>query len=289
MQDGQNLFDNATAYAGEWQIDETLNTLFAQGDFGAIVIGIENGGGLRIDEYSPWVNTSYIEGGEGDAYIQFIAETLKPYVDANYRTRPEPQYNALIGSSLGALISTYGGVKYSGTFSKIGSFSPAYWFVESELNNYITSSSADLSSMRIYHVAGINESTTMSSNIQQVDANLKMNGLLSVNSLVKLDTYGQHNENYWKGEFAAAYQWLFMNEVLTVQNANLKKLKIKVEKNQIFVSGLSSKTQGEIMDSTGRLIETIQLNNGWNSFRSNLTHGVYYLKTKDQNLRFVAK
>lgn len=289
MQDGQNLFDNSTAFSGEWQIDETLNTLFSQGDYGAIVIGIDNGGGSRIDEYSPWVNASYNEGGEGDAYMQFIAETLKPYVDANYRTRPEAKYNALIGSSLGALISTYGGVKYSGTFSKIGSFSPAYWFVQSELNNFITSSSADLSTLRIYHVAGSNESATMTANIQQIEAALRTKGLNATNSLIKMDAYGQHNESYWRGEFAAAYKWLFLNELLSVQNTDMKKVKITVEKNRIFVSGLGEKSQGEIIDSTGRLHETIHLNNGWNSFRSNLTRGVYYLKTKDQSLRFIAK
>ena len=125
MQDGQNLFDNATSFAGEWQVDETLNNLFAQGDYGTIVIGIDNGGSNRINEYTPWNNPEY-GGGEGDQYMQFVAETLKPYVDANYRTKPSAEYNALIGSSLGALISNYGGVKYSGIFQK-------NWFIQSGL------------------------------------------------------------------------------------------------------------------------------------------------------------
>ena len=43
MQDGQNLFDNLTSFSGEWQVDETLNNLFNQGDYGAIVVGIDNG------------------------------------------------------------------------------------------------------------------------------------------------------------------------------------------------------------------------------------------------------
>ena len=53
MEDGQNLFDNSTSFSGEWQIDETLNTLFSQGNYGAIVVGIDNGGGERLNEYSP--------------------------------------------------------------------------------------------------------------------------------------------------------------------------------------------------------------------------------------------
>jgi alpha-glucosidase len=65
MQDGQNLFDNATSFSGEWQVDETLNTLYNQGNYGAIVVGIDNGGSNRLNEYSPWVNPSF-GGGQGD-------------------------------------------------------------------------------------------------------------------------------------------------------------------------------------------------------------------------------
>ncbi|MBV6655616.1 MAG: alpha/beta hydrolase, partial [Mameliella sp.] len=77
MHDGQNLFDAATAAFGEWEVDESLNALFQDGDPGVIVVGIDNGGGLRLNEYSPWINPSY-GGGEGAAYVDFIVETLKP-------------------------------------------------------------------------------------------------------------------------------------------------------------------------------------------------------------------
>nr|NQU93451.1 alpha/beta hydrolase [Bacteroidota bacterium] len=51
MHDGQNLFDAATSYAGEWEVDETLNDLFTEGKGVPIVVGIDNGGTFRIDEY----------------------------------------------------------------------------------------------------------------------------------------------------------------------------------------------------------------------------------------------
>ena len=66
MHDGQNLFDAATSYAGEWGIDETLDSLHAAGDPGVIVVGIDNGGERRLDEYSPWRNERH-GGGEGAA------------------------------------------------------------------------------------------------------------------------------------------------------------------------------------------------------------------------------
>ncbi len=86
MHDGQNLFIPETSFAGEWEIDESLNQLFEQGDEGCIVIGIDNGGSTRTDEYSPWVNVNF-GGGEGDEYMEFIVNTLKPHIDANYRTQ----------------------------------------------------------------------------------------------------------------------------------------------------------------------------------------------------------
>jgi predicted alpha/beta superfamily hydrolase len=85
MHDGQNLFDVLTAYSGEWEVDEALNTLASQGHKVPIVVGIDNGGTNRIGEYTPWSNPDY-GGGDGDLYIRFIVETLKPYIDQHYRT-----------------------------------------------------------------------------------------------------------------------------------------------------------------------------------------------------------
>ena len=288
MQDGQNLFDNVTSFSGEWHVDETLNTLFAQGDHGAIVIGIDNGQGSRIDEYTPWVNTQY-GGGEGDLYMQFVAETLKPYVDSNYRTKPAKEYNALIGSSLGALISNYGGVKYSNTFSKIGSFSPAYWIVASEFSNYITNSTADLSGTRVYFVAGSTESSTMVADINTVKNNLQAKGLTATNTLVKLDADGAHNENYWKREFSAAYKWLFLTTPLKTVEVSKNKIIINIDKNKIFIKGLPKNSEGNIIDMSGKLIEKIQLKNGWNTLGQILPHGNYLLKTENDSVRFIAK
>ncbi|WP_226065584.1 alpha/beta hydrolase-fold protein [Kaistella polysaccharea] len=288
MQDGQNLFDDKTSFSGEWQVDETLNRLFSEGDYGAIVIGIENGGESRINEYTPWNNPKY-GGGEGDLYMKFMVETLKPYVDKNYRTRPGKEYNALIGSSLGALISNYGGVKYSDTFSKIGSFSPAYWIVASEFNSFITNSTADLSGSRIYFVAGSKESETMASDIESVKNKMFTKGLTAANTLIKLDAEGQHNENYWKREFGAAYEWLFKTTVLKTTDVVKKKLVVGFEKNQIFVKGLTGKSEARVYDMSGRLLQKLQLNNGWNTFKNSLQKGNYILQTETESIRFIYK
>jgi alpha-glucosidase len=216
MQDGQNLFDNATAFSGEWQVDETLNQLHNQGNYGAIVVGIDNGGAQRLNEYSPWNNSQY-GGGQGDAYINFIVQTLKPHIDANYRTLEGAENTCLFGSSMGGLIALYGAAKFPEVFGKVGSFSPAYWFTLTNLNQFILNNTANIGGMRIAHVAGQNESATMVTHLNQVTENLLTKGLLSTNSNIKIDADGTHSEAYWRREFGAAYQWLFASSTLPVQ------------------------------------------------------------------------
>ena len=127
MHDGQNLFDSNTSYSGEWEVDETLNKLYQEKGFELIVIGIDNGGDKRLDEYSPWKNKNY-GGGEGEAYVDFIVKNLKPYVDKNYKTISDKNNTAIMGSSMGGLISYYAALKHPDVFGKTGVFSPSFWF-----------------------------------------------------------------------------------------------------------------------------------------------------------------
>ncbi|HLA56015.1 MAG TPA: alpha/beta hydrolase-fold protein [Flavobacterium sp.] len=285
MQDGQNLFDNATSFAGEWQVDETLNTLFANGDYGAIVVGIDNGGASRLDEYSPWNNPSY-GGGQGDEYVGFLANTLKPYIDSNYRTRPEPAFNALIGSSMGGLIATYGACEYPGIFRKVGSLSPAYWFALSNLNSYIATGNFDLSNHRMYFVSGTNESSTMVPDINTVKNGLQGKGLTAANTLTKFDSYGTHSETYWRGEFSALYQWLFANETLSVTTNGLVKPKIvQTISGKIYVEGIPDATDFEIVNMAGQIIYKMALSNGTFDFPDHISKGIYILRSKENPLK----
>jgi predicted alpha/beta superfamily hydrolase len=284
MQDGQNLFDNATSFSGEWEVDETLNELFADGDYGVIVVGIDNGGAERLNEYSPWVNDQY-GGGDGDDYMSFLANTLKPYIDSNYRTRPEAAMNALIGSSMGGLISTYGACEFPNAFSKVGSLSPAYWFALSDLNDYIDNGSFDLSGHRMYFVGGTNESSTMVSHINTVKDKLQAKGLTAENTLTKFDSYGTHTESYWRGEFAALYQWLFAEENLAVSTPASHAVKIiQTLSGKLFVSGISNPTDFNIISITGQKIQTITLSDGIFELPDNLSNGIYLLQNANRTI-----
>lgn len=212
MHDGQNLFDETTAFSGEWEVDESLNDLHAAGDYGVIVVGIDNGGATRIDEYSPWVNPNY-GGGEGDLYVQFIINTLKPEIDANFRTLPGREYTGIMGSSLGGLISHYAALEYQEVFGKAGIFSPSYWFSQEVLTHAENTDKEE--DMKFYLLGGELEAGNMVNNLNLMEGILLDEGFGNeeVNKVTHAD--GQHSEWYWAREFPAAYEWLFGDLGLT--------------------------------------------------------------------------
>jgi predicted alpha/beta superfamily hydrolase len=206
MHDGQNLFDRQTSFSGEWKVDESLDSLFQKGDYGCIVVGIDNGGTQRINEYSPWVNPQY-GGGQGDAYIRFIVETLKPYIDSTYRTLPEPENTGIMGSSMGGLISMYGGIKYPQVFGKIGAFSSSFWF-SSQSYAQVSDTGAGENTY-VYMIAGAQEGGNQVKDTERMADLLLEKGLTADRLISKIHADGAHSEWYWAREFPAAYKWLF--------------------------------------------------------------------------------
>lgn len=212
LQDGQNVFDEATAFAGEWGVDETLNQLAAASpaETGCIVVAVDNGGERRLDEYSPWGNAQYHKGGEGDQYTDFLALTLKPYLDAHYRTLPDAAHTGVAGSSMGALLAFYAGLKYPRVFGRVGVFSPAFWFAKDSLFSYVRRWPAPRAS-RFYFVAGPAESETMLPLMAEARNLLRAKGVPASHLRLQAPTDGQHAEWFWRREFGPAYRWLLAN------------------------------------------------------------------------------
>ncbi len=210
MQDGQNIFDTGTSYAGEWFVDGALSALQQKGDSGVIVVGIDNGGELRLKEFCPFTNKRNGEG-QGDAFAEFIVSTLKPRIDSTFRTKPDRNNTAIGGSSLGAYFSLYAGIKYQDVFSKIASLSPAYWFDDS-LYAYIINTGIQ-QPMRIYQVCSQNESASTVYNMWRMRDSLVDAGMFANQIQTVVCNYGAHNEKFWQKEFPIGYSWLYSNDV----------------------------------------------------------------------------
>jgi predicted alpha/beta superfamily hydrolase len=153
MHDGQNLFDAATSFAGEWQVDETMEALSHEG-LEAIVVGIPNMGARRLDEYGPFRDPQR-GGGQGEQYLAFIVETLKPLIDRDFRTYPDRAHTGILGSSMGGLISLYAFFRYPEVFGFVGALSPSLWFADAAILPYLRQ--APFTPGRIYLDVGTGE------------------------------------------------------------------------------------------------------------------------------------
>lgn len=206
MHDAQNVFDAKTSYAGEWKVDEQLNKIFKKKGKGFIVIAIENGGVERINEYTPWKHRKY-GGGKGEIYINFIKNNLKPYIDSNYRTKTNAKHTALIGSSLGGLISYYGGLKYPKVFGKIGALSTSFWF-SNEVEKF-TQKNGNLKHQKMYLLVGAKEGEGMDADSKKMKQLLLKTGYKKKNLILKINPEGEHNEAFWSSEFTNVINWLY--------------------------------------------------------------------------------
>ena len=204
MHDAQNLFDATASYAGEWSIDETLDSLKAK----VIVIGIEHGNEKRIDELTPYKNEKY-GGGNANAYLEFIVKTVKPLIDTTYRTKTNAKNTAIWGSSLGGLVSFYGALQYPEVFGKVGCFSPAFWINKKEI--FRKMEDTPKFTTKIYLLCGDKEdSGAMVSDMKEMQTliNSKRCECKKLNKSVIVKE-GEHNEKLWRNAFAKAYLWLF--------------------------------------------------------------------------------
>ena len=135
MHDGQNLFDRTTSFAGEWEVDQTMEAASAEG-LEAIIVAVPNMGPARCDEYSPWRDRK-AGGGRGDDYVAFLADTLKPMIDADYRTSAGRASTGIAGSSMGGLISLYAFFRRPEVFGFTGVMSPSLWFADRAIYGFV--------------------------------------------------------------------------------------------------------------------------------------------------------
>ncbi|QDP01713.1 alpha/beta hydrolase [Thalassotalea sp. PS06] len=212
MHDAQNLFADDTSYAGEWGIDETLDNLAKTRGLEIIVVGIDNHPEYRINEYSPWTHEKY-GNGEGEKFVADLVSTVKPYIDRHYRTNSDKASTAIIGSSLGAFISHYAMLTYPDTFSRAGLFSPSYWYSD-KVWTYTQKHAAKVNNSQIYLLVGGQEGESMVPNVEKMAALLRTSLPDSSKVHAKVVKAGQHNEGFWRSEFAEAIIWLYELETI---------------------------------------------------------------------------
>jgi len=226
MHDGHNLFDkNTSAFGNEWYADEILDLLFSSGEHsGVIVVGIDSAptAQQRYQEYTGWDWTHPSLGfidAKGALHAAFVVDNLLPLINSRYRTLTDRDNTGIAGSSMGAYMAIYTGIRYQTHFSKIAAVSlvalddPMHGY---ELRDYVRAADPSLP-MRVYTDIGTDEQLSYTTAELLVESNTKMCAALQVPfSEVTCRTIvgGQHNEAAWAARFGDIYLHLFAGKVL---------------------------------------------------------------------------
>jgi predicted alpha/beta superfamily hydrolase len=205
MHDGQNLFDEKTAYSTEWHVDEVADRLAATGRMREIiVVGIDNTPD-RAHEYTPCCEAR-IGGGKVDDYGRFVVDTVKPYIDSRYRTLPGKADTALMGSSFGGLATLAIAQRHPNVFGHAGIVSGSFWW-----NNGTLIASAPGPAalpVRLYVDAG-----TAADGVEATrefhKALLAKGWRPGTNLLYVEDEGGVHNEQSWAARVHRPLTWFF--------------------------------------------------------------------------------
>jgi enterochelin esterase-like enzyme len=216
LHDGQNLFDNATAFGEEWQVDETATALIEAREIQPlIVVGIYNGGNKRIEEYTTAVDTlrwwrrMSVRGKHGP----MLAEELKPWIDKTYRTLPDASNTAIGGSSMGGLASLRVALRYYRIFGKAAVMSPSVWWNDRELLwevEALPDTGGGPLPVRIWLDAGTAEAPSVIPDVRALRDALERKGWRPGTDLAYMEADGAgHDERAWAARVAPMLRFLF--------------------------------------------------------------------------------
>jgi predicted alpha/beta superfamily hydrolase len=216
LNDGQNLFDPSTAFAGvEWQVDETADRLIREGKIvPLIIVGIDNTGVERIKEFLPYRSFSPpVLRPQGKRYPDFLMSEVMPFISERYRIARGPENTGLGGSSLGALISLYTAMDRPGAFGRLLLESPSLFISNRRILKY--SRYFREWPERIFIGVGTREAGRDDKDRQVVEDVRELQQVMSNAGLaedrlrVRIDVGATHNEAEWGKRFPEALSFLF--------------------------------------------------------------------------------
>ncbi len=222
MQDGQNLFDEATSHSGEWHMDETVEHLVGSFKIPPMfVVGIDNGGDKRSSEYLPYPDAhndkdgvSDEKGVHGKEYARFVITEVMPFMEKRYRVAAGAMNTGIGGSSYGAVSALYTALEYPGTFGHLLLESPPLWIGNDQLLKEVQK--AKVLPHKIFVGIGTNEdakdpevSTEVVKLVQELETDLRKKGMGPARLKVVVEGGGEHTEAAWSKRLPEAMLFLY--------------------------------------------------------------------------------
>lgn len=216
LNDGQNLFDPATAYAGvDWRVGQSAAELIRQGKVPpTILVGIDHATVDRLKEFMPYTSMNpLILKPDGKRYPDFLIKEVMSFIQREYRVALGPKNTGLGGSSLGATISLYTTITRPGVFGRLLLESPSLYVSHRTLLKH--SRLVRVWPERVF--VGIGSSETghrerdekLIKDVRTLESTLRRAGLKENRLRVWLDDGAGHNEGAWAHRFPQALEFLF--------------------------------------------------------------------------------
>lgn len=212
LNDGQDLFDACTSIFNreEWRADETATELIGSGKVRPlIIIGIDNAGKAdRPKEYLPFPDdtlTPAVPVVRGEDYPVFLLDEVMPFINHEYRTKPDPADTGLGGSSYGAGIALYTVMARPGHFGKLLLESPSLYAHD----NYLLRKAREFTRWPETIFIGVGSINEPVDDVHQLGSILRSHRLRSKRLLIVIEPGAAHNEKAWAERFPQALQFLY--------------------------------------------------------------------------------
>ena len=200
MFDGHNVFfDEDATYGKSWGMADFVH----ETRLPVIIAAVEcnhNPDNGRLCEYSPFTFDTPELGhvdGRGHTTMEWMVNTFKPYIDAEFPTLPDRAHTFIAGSSMGGLMSLYAVTAYNRVFSRAAALSPSIWFATGRLDRLLRTAPIGPDTV-VYMDYGSRElsfHSNMKRQFSRVAARLLERGVMLESRIVP---GGDHNEASWE-------------------------------------------------------------------------------------------
>jgi predicted alpha/beta superfamily hydrolase len=204
MFDGQNVFGDEGSFAGGWHLDEVVDRLPPSRAVAPVVIGIEHGGDLRMQELSPFPVVG--KPGLADGFLDWVAGRLVPMMRGALPIADGPVGAAIGGSSMGGLGALYAHFRHPDVFGGALCMSPAFHFGGRLLFEYFARQPRPPAS-RVYIDCGAHE--RMLPVVQQMFRLFERKGYPEGQLMFREDRRGVHHEKSWRRRSPLALRFMF--------------------------------------------------------------------------------
>lgn len=218
--DGQNQFDDSDAYNGGWGSDEIITALMKNGGDGIILVGIDNSRNRDneltpdIGDVIPAYNSGGFKNGSGERFATFVADTVVPYIEANYNVYTDAAHTAIAGSSSGGIEAFYIGMEHMDEFGRIGALSPAFLLYSKStwleyLSKFDFTKTDILPRIYFYNGGGDSLELELLPNARDMKTWMEDLGYSSDKMTFVYDEKNAHNEAAWRNIMPEVVTWLF--------------------------------------------------------------------------------